>query len=263
MTTPYHERTVRIQKSLETRERAPIAHFDSQRYVQHNLGLADGLGPILALMDALPPDRTKVAAHRAFTDGDHSVAHLEYELGDWGPMIGFEVHRWEDDRIVEHWDNLQSTPSAPNPSGRTMVDGPSEVLDDSRTVANKRLLEDFSSSVLVDGALERVHEFFDGDVLVQHNPVLADGVAALVEALRPSDPHGVAFARYDRVAKLLGRGNLVLTISEGTTPDADGQPKPAAFYDLYRVADGFIAEHWDVVEVIPPPGEWKNGNGKF
>jgi len=28
---------------------------------------------------------------------------------------------------VEHWDNLQETPSKPNPSGRTMTDGPASV----------------------------------------------------------------------------------------------------------------------------------------
>lgn len=263
MTVPYHERTVRIQKSLETRERAPIAHFDSRHYIQHNLGLEDGLGPILALMDALPPDRTKVTAHRAFTDGDHSVAHLEYELGDWGPMVGFEVHRWDDDRIVEHWDNLQSTPTAPNLSGRTMTDGPFEVLDDGQTVANKRLVEEFTESVLVGGALERLRDFFDGDELVQHNPVMVDGVAALIELVRPTDGHEATGPRYDRIAKVLGYGSLVLAISEGTVPGADGQRAHAAFYDLYRVAGGRIAEHWDVVEVIPPREEWKNDNGKF
>lgn len=263
MSQPYHERTVRIQKSLETRERAPIAHFDSRRYVQHNLGLGDGLGPILELMDSLPPDRTTVTAHRAFTDGDHSVAHLEYELGDWGPMVGFEVHRWEDDRIVEHWDNLQSTPPAPNPSGRTMIDGPSEVPDDGRTAANKQLVEDFTASVLIDGALARAGDFFDGDVLIQHNPDLADGVAALVDALGAAARSDGAGARYDRIAKVLGQGSLVLTICEGSVTDAEGQREPAAFYDLYRVVGGSIAEHWDVVEVIPPRAEWKNGNGKF
>lgn len=82
MNKPKHERTRDIQKSLETREKFPISHFDSRKYIQHNLGLEDGLGPILALMDSLPADRTTVTPLRSFEDGDYSVAHLDYVLGD-------------------------------------------------------------------------------------------------------------------------------------------------------------------------------------
>lgn len=259
MTTPYHERTVQIQRSLQTRERSPIAHFDSRRYVQHNLTLGDGLVPILELMDALPADRTTVVAHRAFTDEDHSVAHLEYELGDWGPMVGFEVHRWEDERIVEHWDNLQPTPQGANPSGRTMTDGSSETYDDGRTEENKRLVATFTETVLVDRTLERALEFFAGDALIQHTPDLPDGVTALLDLLQATPPREADGPRYHRLVKVLGHGNLVLAIAEGTV---SGE-KPAAFYDLYRIADGVIAEHWDVVEPIPPREAWKNDNGKF
>jgi predicted SnoaL-like aldol condensation-catalyzing enzyme len=39
--------------------------------------------------------------------------------------------------------------------------------------------------------------------------------------------------------------------------------KPTSFYDLFRVASGKIAEHWDTIETIPPKSEWKNSNGKF
>jgi hypothetical protein len=49
------------------------------------------------------------------------------------------------------------------------------------------------------------------------------------------------------------------------------QPNPSghlagahvAFYDLLRVHGAKIAEHWDVIEKIPPESEWKNRNGKF
>jgi predicted SnoaL-like aldol condensation-catalyzing enzyme len=50
----------------------------------------------------------------------------------------------------------------------------------------------------------------------------------------------------------------VLTVSEGTFGGA-----PTAFYDLFRVENGKIAEHWDVIETIPALADWKNQNGKF
>ena len=36
-----------------------------------------------------------------------------------------------------------------------------------------------------------------------------------------------------------------------------------SFYDLFRVENGKIAEHWDVIGPIPPKEQWKNQTGKF
>jgi predicted SnoaL-like aldol condensation-catalyzing enzyme len=38
---------------------------------------------------------------------------------------------------------------------------------------------------------------------------------------------------------------------------------PASYYDLYRIANGKIVEHWDTFEEVPPKSEWVNDNGKF
>lgn len=46
---------------------------------------------------------------------------------------GFEVFRFENDRVVEHWDNLQSKPDSPNPSGHTMLEGSTEATGLNKT----------------------------------------------------------------------------------------------------------------------------------
>jgi len=201
------QRTVEIQKSLQTRAKFPISYFDSRKYIQHNVLIENGLGPILAFMDSLPADRTKVDVLRSFEDGDYSVAHTDYELGDWGRMVGFEIHRWENDRIVEHWDNLQPTPTTPNPSGRTMTDGASEVTDIDLTDANRALVDRYTTEVLIGGKRDLVSSFFRGDALIQHSPLVGDGVVALVATLVSGG------AIYNRLHKLLGEGNLMLAIS--------------------------------------------------
>jgi predicted SnoaL-like aldol condensation-catalyzing enzyme len=37
----------------------------------------------------------------------------------------------------------------------------------------------------------------------------------------------------------------------------------SSFFDMYRLADGKIAEHWDTIDAVAPKSEWKNDNGKF
>lgn len=63
---------------------------------------------------------------------------------------------------------------------------------------------------------------------------------------------------YTSIKKVLGQGNFVLVASEGSL-----MGEQAAYYDLFRVENGKIAEHWDVVQTIPGRDQWANQNGKF
>ena len=65
--------------------------------------------------------------------------------------------------------------------------------------------------------------------------------------------------QYDQVHQVIGEGNFVLTASEGKF----GKGDHVAFYDLFRLENGKIVEHWDIIQPIPPKEEWKNDNGKF
>ena len=250
------ERTAAITRSISSGKRLPLASFDSRQYIQHNVHIGDGLAPILAFMDALPPERTRSDVVRAFEDGDYSVVHADYELGDWEPMIGFEVHRWENDRIVEHWDNLCSTPPVVNSSGRTMIDGETTIQELDRTEENRDIVRRFVTEVLLTGRLTDPTPFLRNRELLQHSPHYGDGESAFRSQLS----HWATDDRlaYERVHKILGQGNLFLVMSEGKFEE-----KPTALYDLYRLSSGYIVEHWEVFETIPPRSDWKNDNGKF
>ena len=63
---------------------------------------------------------------------------------------------------------------------------------------------------------------------------------------------------YKSVHKILGEGNFILVVAEATFGGV-----PTGIYDLFRIEDGKIAEHWDTLQAIPPRADWKNENGKF
>ena len=42
-----------------------------------------------------------------------------------------------------------------------------------------------------------------------------------------------------------------------------GNGEHVAYYDLFRLDNGKVVEHWDIIETILPKSEWKNQNGKF
>ena len=250
------DKTAAISKSIETGERYPLHYIDSRRYIQHNLALGDGLGPLLEYFDRLPEGTSKVDPVRTFEDGDISFAHLEYRLEGYGHVAGFEVHRWEDDRIVEHWDNLQPIPDEANPGGHTMIDGPTEIEEPERTAFNKRRAEAFVTDILIERRTDALTGFLDGEHYTQHSPKWGDGAAELRRMLATVEgPDAVVHSALHRV---LGEGNFCLTMSEGTVGG-----EHSAIFDLFRLRDGLVVEHWDVVERIPPRAEWKNDNGKF
>lgn len=253
--TENKQRVLALLKSIQTGETAPIGYINPNKYIQHNLSAGDGLPGFGALMQLLPPNSARVNTIRVFKDGDYVFSHSDYDF--FGPKIGFDVFRFEEGLIVEHWDNLQETPANANPSGHTMVDGPTQAGDLDQTVSNKTLVRNFVEDVLVNGKLEKLSGYFDGDNYTQHNPQIGDGLSGLGSALQAMSAQGITM-KYDQIHKVLGEGDFVLTMSEGNFA---GQL--SSFYDLFRVADGKIAEHWDVIEAIPPRGEWKNDNGKF
>jgi len=249
------QQVIALLKSIETGDPAPVSVINPDQYIQHNLAVADGLSGFGALLAQLPKGNAKVNTVRVFQDGEHVFAHTEYEF--FGPKIGFDVFRFENGRIVEHWDNLQEKPATLNPSGRSMTDGPTLAQDLGATQANKVLVRRFVDEVLVNGRMETLAGYYDGDHYHQHNPNIADGLSGLGAALEAMAKQGITM-KYDRIHKVLGEGNFVLVLSEGQFAG-----KPVAFYDLFRVESGKIAEHWDTIETIPPQPAWKNGNGKF
>lgn len=248
------EKVVSLLKSIETGATEPVSYINPNKYIQHNLGVADGLAGFGALLQALPPNSAKVNTVRAFQDGDFVFTHTDYNF--FGPKIGFDIFRFEDGKIVEHWDNLQET-TKPNPSGHTMIDGATEIKDLNKTEANKTLVRNFVEDILVNGKMEKLAEYFDGDNYTQHNPNIPDQLSGLGATLSELAKQGI-FLKYDKIHRVLGEGNFVLVVSEGHFGKDHN-----AFYDLFRVENGKIAEHWDVIEKMTPKENWKNSNGKF
>jgi len=89
---------------------------------------------------------------------------------------------------------------------------------------------------------------------------VADGLDGLSKALEYFAANDMVMI-YEKAHRVLGSGNFVLTISEGRFGKAPGEH--TSFYDLFRIEDGLIVEHWDVIERILPELERKNNNGKF
>lgn len=251
----HKQEVVELLKSFETGDPKPLTYIDPDRYIQHNLAVADGLAGLKALMQSRPPGTVTVRTVRVLQDGDFVIAHTAYTAAG-KTRVGFDIFRFENGKIVEHWDNLQEQPANPSPSGHTMTDGPTTISDLDKTAANKALMSAYMDDLL-SGRREKFPGYFDGNNYIQHNPWVADNLSGLIAGLQALAKDGLA-VKYDRVERVLGEGNFVLVVAEGHFGD-----KLTSFYDFYRIQNGKIAEHWDTLQTIPPRAEWKNTNGKY
>ena len=233
-----------------------VAEYTGDVYIQHSAGVADGVEGFTAFFEDFlerNPDR-EIDLVRSFEDEDGVFVHAHQRLdgGDvqWVTMDWFRFD--DDDRIVEHWDVI--VPFSPaNPSGRSSVDGPTELIDEGQGPANAELVTSTLRNLLMPGGDPQAGLAAIAEDYIQHNPEVGDGRSRLA-ALLEQDPVPLVYKQIHRVC---ARGDFVAVLSEATfdgTPYAQG--------DLFRVADGRIVEHWDAAERIAPKDEWANG-GKF
>ena len=243
-----------LLKIFETKDLKALSYINPKKYIQHNLAAEDGIKGLEGFISKIPAGSIKVNTVRLIADGDLVVAHSAYD--SYAPMVGFDIFRFENGKIVEHWDNLAGR-TPPNPSGRTQLDGETEIDDLEKTNENKKFVEKFVNTVLVQKRYEKVTSFIEPFNYKQHNSNIKDNLPGLRAAIESMMKQGIGLT-YSKIHKVIGEGNFVLTVSEGKLGD-----KHVAYYDLFRLEKGMIVEHWDVIETILPKSQWKNQNGKF
>lgn len=227
----------------------------TEDYIQHNPQVETGAAGLQRLIPFVEQSGMTVTTHRVMAEGDLVVLHSTFEnahaLGA-ETIAAFDVFRVEEGKVAEHWDNLQPVPETTT-SGRGMTDGPTEITDLDKTEENKALVLGFVRDVLGGAAPEKAPMY--SEVYMQHNPNLADGIDGLIAGTKAWAEQGYIITKFEPQI-VVAEGNFVFVAS-----DAIVSGKPWAFFDLWRVEDGLIVEHWDVVSQTPD--EMAHDNGKF
>lgn len=228
-------------------------------YIQHNPFIPTGLEPFIELLPVLAEAGTTADNIRMFQDGDYVFMHNIWRNAEpFGApeMVAFDIIRVDENgKVAEHWDALQPLVSE-TVSGRTQTDGPTVATDLDQTEENKALAVALVRDVLMGENPAKITEYISAESYAQHNPGIADGLEGIVAAVEALTAQNNMF-QYTDIHAVLGEGNFVLTISEGQWNGTTN-----AFYDLFRMEDGMIVEHWDVIQPVPTEG-LANDNGMF
>ena len=252
------EKALALIETFVSGDTAKAKELLAPGYIQHNLAFGTGADAFVAAVEGLAqaPVKTTVNNIRAFEDGDKVFLQTVYNFAGAGEQVGFDVFRFDEDgKIAEHWDNLADK-AAPNPSGHTQIDGTLEKKDVDKEETRK-VVAGFVGDVLRGENPDKLTSYYDGDKYIQHNTSIADGLSGLGAALEAMAKQGISMV-YNKTHMVLADGDYALACSEGTFGGV-----PTTYYDLFRVENGFIAEHWDVMETLADKSTWANENGKF
>ena len=155
----------------------------------------------------------------------------------------------ENGRIVEHWDVIDYY-RTPENGQLDQIFGDFEIKDLEKTAENKKLVRRFLTEIFQNKELDQWEDFVAED-LIQHNHEIGQGSQAYKDYVRE---HHVS---YDFVFQLLTQGDFAVSYGQVLI---DGVAY--AQYDIFRLENGKIAEHWDNKEVMPKVEDLTN-RGKF
>ena len=164
------------------RKKDPTAvdRYFGDPFKQHDPDLADGLAGMKSFAAEIASSpAADITIYRTLVDGDFVLLHSRYQgVGRHASAIAFDLFRFEKGKIVEHWGG-QEAEAPPNRSGRTQVDGPTEVLDREKTEENRTLVRTYRETVMVSLRFDRIEQFIEDAHYAQHSSQIGDGIARL------------------------------------------------------------------------------------
>jgi predicted SnoaL-like aldol condensation-catalyzing enzyme len=116
---------------------------------------------------------------------------------------------------------------------------------DPKLAANKKLVYDFWREVLEARHLDLADKYMRQDYM-QHNPNAETGVAGFKAYFsRLGGPLPIDPKIKRDVISIVAQGDLVVLSFVQENKDSKGQPYKTTWFDMFRIQDGKIAEHWD------------------
>jgi predicted SnoaL-like aldol condensation-catalyzing enzyme len=116
--------------------------------------------------------------------------------------------------------------------------------DDELTERNKSVVRDFYTTVLIGRNVDAAPRFVRQDY-IQHNPQVPTGLNGFMDTFRERFAQKLPSDYKRELLNVIGDKDLVVIYMRQTWTGRDGQHHQALGFDMFRVQDGMIAEHWD------------------
>ncbi|WP_186648559.1 hypothetical protein [Fluviispira vulneris] len=157
------------------------------------------------------------------------------------PKIGFDIFLFKDDKIIEHWGVLTDKLDKDKIGTGIQLSGSIQIKDLNLTKENKELVNDLFQNVLIKNNYSDITKYIDSN-FKDHIPLKSKFKSVFRKDIYNQNKFKPI--RYKTKVRILGEGNFVLLVSEGTYGC-----ESVTFYDLFRIEKKKISEYWNIIEV--------------
>ncbi len=260
------------------REVLQAGHLDlapkymAEDYIQHNPNISTG-------RDAFVKFFAGISAGRPPRDIQPTLANppvVQFAKGDYVALIWeregkdpvdpsktykynfFDIVRVQNGKVQEHWDSVEKNPPREGqPSMAVMTGvGPTPVWPKNNAAEekNQAIALSMFHDVLEYGHLDLAPKLM-AEGYIQHNPNVPTGRAAFVDffsKIRKPEPLKPEWK--NKPSLVLTSGNMVLMMFDRMSKDPADASKMYKWnwFDMVRVDDGLVQEHWDQAVKNPP-----------
>jgi len=253
---------------LQSRHVELAPKYQAEDYIQHNINIETGRAGFVTFFGGrgqpvpILPELTQKPAV-AFAKGDYVVVIWEREGKDPADPAKtykyntYDLLRLRNGKVQEHWDWALKTPKIPYGGAPDGVDYNKVTFTlSAQERKNLEIATVEFKDILQYGHVELAEKAMAAGY-IQHNPNVPTGRAAFVDFFsRIRKPEPIKAEWKDKPALTIVSGSYVFMMFKRTLmdPDDPSKPYPAYWFDMVRVDNGLVQEHWDAaVKNAPPP----------
>lgn len=246
----------------------------AEAYIQHSPALPTGRAAFKQIFSAIPrleriPELVSPPLVAIIAEGDLVAMTLAETLprpdgqGSY-TTTHFNLFRIEDGRLAEHWHSVQTPPGPevplPENGGPQPVVGATGAAQralltaaDPALANNKRLVFDVWRQI-VDAGREELAGLYLSEDYIQHNPNAANGRAGFEAYFAQREDRAIPTAIANPLVAMVAEGDLVVQAIayEYPHPHHAGRTYTTTWFDMFRIQDGKLVEHWDGAQLPAP-----------
>lgn len=255
------------RECIEGRHVELTSNYQSEDYIQHNINVPTGRAGFVEFFSRLGPPVDPIPSALAsepvvqFAQGNFVLLVWEREATDPADdsqtykYNAYDLMRIENGKVQEHWDYALKIPGAPRGGGPNGTDF--DALEFEYSTEELRNIEVANvefKDILQYGHVELAEEVM-APGYIQHNPNVPTGRDGFVQFFsRFANPEPIRDEWKNEPDLILASGPYVFYMFERTLADPDFAEStyPGFWFDMVRVEDGLVQEHWDSAMKNPP-----------
>ncbi|HTV20112.1 MAG TPA: nuclear transport factor 2 family protein [Polyangiaceae bacterium] len=246
---------------IEARDTTAAEPLFREDYIQHNPNADTGRAGVFAFFSSLGEplpvqERVQAKLVAIVAEGDYVAIARVDEYSEPRPYTTtwFDLFRIEEGAIAEHWDHGR-LPAGGSPRGYVP---PTESPDQAAALAstdpaladNKQLVHEMWRTLLDAQQVEEAPNYL-ADGYVQHNPQANTGLLGFLTFFRQFAQPQAVQPEIANFIHIVAEGDLVVLATVRPYDDA-AAPYTTTWFDMFRVDDGLLVEHWDTA-TLPVP----------